>query len=136
VGLIALEPAAARAEEPRIEVTVTQLRSQKGSVVCTIWSSEAGFPDQPQRAVKSVIVPIRDGAAVCSFARAAPGTYAVGVFHDENGNGRLDRGPFGIPKEGVAVSNDARGHMGPAKWDDAKFVYAGDVLKLRIRVVY
>jgi uncharacterized protein (DUF2141 family) len=73
---------------------------------------------------------------VCNFDSPAPGTYAVAAFHDENGNGKLDRGMFGIPKEGVAASNDARGHMGPPKWDDAKFVYKGELLQLRIRIAY
>jgi uncharacterized protein (DUF2141 family) len=130
------EPLTASAEEAGVEVTVMQVRSGKGSVVCSLWPSAAGFPNGAERATKSLTVPIRDGVAVCSFDHLALGTYAVAAFHDENRNGKLDRGTFGIPKEGVAASNDARGHLGPPKWDDAKFSYSGELLKLSIRLVY
>jgi uncharacterized protein (DUF2141 family) len=33
----------------------------------------------------------------------------------------LDTGWFGIPKEGYGCSNDAKGNMGPPKYEDAKF---------------
>lgn len=39
------------------------------------------------------------------------GEYAVRAFHDENNNGKLDKGLFGQPVEGWGVSNDARGFM-------------------------
>ena len=39
------------------------------------------------------------------------GEYAVRAFHDENNNGKLDKGMFGQPVEGWGVSNDARGFM-------------------------
>lgn len=39
------------------------------------------------------------------------GEYAVRAFHDENNNGKLDKGIFGQPIEGWGVSNDARGFM-------------------------
>ena len=55
----------------------------------------------------------------------APGDYAVSVFHDENSNGKLDRNFMGMPKEGVGKSNDAAGHFGPPKYDDARFSYKG-----------
>jgi uncharacterized protein (DUF2141 family) len=31
--------------------------------------------------------------------------YAISAFHDENQNGKLDRGMMGQPKEGLALSN-------------------------------
>ena len=37
------------------------------------------------------------------------------LFHDENGNGKMDTGFLGIPTEGVVVSNQAKGFMGPPK---------------------
>jgi uncharacterized protein (DUF2141 family) len=52
------------------------------------------------------------------FGRAAIRCFA---YHDENGNGALERSFLGIPKEGVALSNNARGHLGPPKLKDARF---------------
>jgi uncharacterized protein (DUF2141 family) len=49
------------------------------------------------------------------------GTYAVYVFHDEDHNKKLKTNFFGMPKEGMGVSNNAKGHFGHPKYDDAKF---------------
>jgi uncharacterized protein (DUF2141 family) len=68
--------------------------------------------------------------------RVAPGDYAVSVFHDQNSNGKLDRNFMGMPKEGVGASNDAAGHFGPPKSDDARFSYKGGRSVLAIHVKY
>lgn len=36
-----------------------------------------------------------------------PGDYAVAAIHDENGNAKLDRNLFGIPKEGFGFANNS-----------------------------
>ena len=41
---------------------------------------------------------------------------------NENDNKKMDTRIFGIPKEPIAISNDAKGFMGPPKWNDAKFI--------------
>jgi uncharacterized protein (DUF2141 family) len=53
------------------------------------------------------------------------GQYAVQAFHDENGNNDVDRAMFGIPKEGVGFSRNARIGLGPPKWRDAFFNHQG-----------
>jgi uncharacterized protein (DUF2141 family) len=48
----------------------------------------------------------------------APGRYAVQAIHDENGNGRLDRGLL-RPTEGMGFSRDAPMRRGPPAFADA-----------------
>lgn len=55
----------------------------------------------------------------------APGTYAIGIFHDVNLNNRLDNYFFGVPKEQYGFSNDARGFMGPPSFEAAAFEVDG-----------
>jgi uncharacterized protein (DUF2141 family) len=64
-----------------------------------------------------------------------PGRYAVQAFLDENGNGEVDRGIFGMPKEGVGFSNDAKIRFGPPKFAEAAFGYdgAGQAIHLNLR---
>ena len=47
-----------------------------------------------------------------------PGVYAVQAFHDENGNGDLDRRAF-WPLEGLGFSRDAPMRRGPPRFGDA-----------------
>ena len=55
------------------------------------------------------------------IAGVPAGQYAAQAFHDENRNHDIDRAIFGIPKEGVGFSRDARIRFSPPKWDEAVF---------------
>jgi uncharacterized protein (DUF2141 family) len=108
-----------------IKVVVVGLHSNDGEVDCALFGGAGGFPDDSSKAGKTTKSKIEKGQAVCMFVDVAPGDYAVSVFHDENSNGKLDRNFMGMPKEGVGASNDAAGHFGPPKYDDARFSYKG-----------
>src|SRR5690348_8166577 len=118
-------PQAQPAQGSVIHVEVVGLRNSRGQVSCSLYSSAEGFPKKIQNAVVHIVTPISDQKAVCEFPGIAPGTYAVSVYHDENSNGKLDTNFLGIPREGVGASNNAKGHMGPPKYESAKFELAG-----------
>jgi uncharacterized protein (DUF2141 family) len=119
-----------------IKIVVVGLHSNDGEVDCALFASADGFPGDSSKAGKTAKSKIENGQAVCMFAGIPPGEYAVSVFHDENGNGKLDRNFMGMPKEGVGASNDAAGHFGPPKFDDARFSYKGGRSVLAIHVRY
>jgi uncharacterized protein (DUF2141 family) len=101
-----------------------------------LFGSASGFPSEPSSALQRRWCAIADANSSCSFAPVAAGVYAVACFHDENNNGKLDRGLFGIPKEGTVVSNHAHGFMGPPSFDSAKFAFAGVAGELTLRMGY
>ena len=115
---------------------VVGLRNNKGQVFCALYASAEGFPKDRQKAIRRDTSSISDKKASCEFSLIEPGTYAVSVFHDENSNGKLDTNFLGIPREGVGASNDARGHMGPPKFDAAHFQFSGGRLNLKITINY
>jgi uncharacterized protein (DUF2141 family) len=47
-------------------------------------------------------------------------------FHDENGNGKLDKNVVGIPKEGYGASNNPARKMRPPTFEEAKFAVTSD----------
>ena len=119
-----------------IHVDVVGLRNNKGQVFCALYTSAEGFPKDSQKAIRRDTSSVSEKKASCEFSGIEPGTYAVSVFHDENSNGKLDMNFLGIPREGVGASNNARGHMGPPKFDGAKFQFAGGRLSLKITLNY
>jgi uncharacterized protein (DUF2141 family) len=119
-----------------IHVEVVGLHNNKGHVFCALYSSADGFPKDSQRAVQRDTLSISDRKVFCEFSGIEPGRYAVSVFHDENSNGKLDTNFLGIPREGVGASNDARGHLGPPKFDAAAFQFGGGPLNLKITITY
>jgi uncharacterized protein (DUF2141 family) len=138
-GTLGAAPGASRAQPGSansIKVIVVGLRSNDGEVDCALFNSASGFPDHLDKAIKTIKSKIEDGRAVCEFEDVASGDYAVSEFQDENGNGKLDRNFIGMPKEGVGASNDATGHMGPPKYDDARFHYDGGRTVMTIHTHY
>jgi uncharacterized protein (DUF2141 family) len=69
-----------------------------------------------------------------TFPAVPYGTYAIKVFQDLNGDGKLKTGFMGAPEEPWGFSNDATGFMGPADFSDAKFELDAPELELTIHL--
>jgi uncharacterized protein (DUF2141 family) len=108
----------------KLTVRVSPFRSAKGSLVCRLFTGPDGFPAKGYKRVESV--PVAAKSAECAFGDLPPGTYAVAVFHDENGNGKLDTNFLGLPAEGVGTSNNRRPLVGPPTWEGSKFELRDD----------
>jgi uncharacterized protein (DUF2141 family) len=134
-----LAPSASIADPPPtgvLSVRTIALRSNSGQVGCMIFNSAKGFPGDASAALQRLWCPIAGGASTCAFDPLPAGTYAVACFHDENKNGKLDTGLFGIPTEGTVVSNHAKGFMGPPSFKDAKFAFDGAARVIELRMGY
>jgi uncharacterized protein (DUF2141 family) len=81
-------------------------------------------------------VPARAGTTTLEVPDLPPGDYAIQAFHDANGNDEMDRGLFGIPKEGFGFSRDARIVLSPPKWKDARFSHGSEPQRQVIHLRY
>ena len=136
VALSALGSLSAAQAEDRIVVEATGFRSDRGHLRCFLFDAPDAYPTHPERAVATSRGVISRGAARCSFDGVAPGTYAIALHHDEDDDGQMDTGIFGIPTEGTGASRDARGSMGPPSFRDAHVSYPGGEQVQRIRIGY
>jgi uncharacterized protein (DUF2141 family) len=127
---------ASDAASDSITVPIAGLRNDQGQIACELFASADGFPAKHEKAVASQFVKIASKSAACFFDNVKPGLYAIAAMHDENGNGKLDKNFIGIPTEGVGASRDARGSMGPPKWDDAVFQFAGGAVRVPVTIRY
>lgn len=114
--------ATAPADATTIEVAVTDIRSDKGAIMASLLKANMakGIAEQ----VKGVREPARPGELKLTFEGLEPGEYAIMLYHDENGNGEMDKNLFGLPQEGYGFSNAARSSFGPPKFRDMKVVVA------------
>ena len=119
-----------------LRIDVMDLRNDHGAVYCELFRDAKGFPKNAKKAADVVRAEINEHAALCEFRNLAPGTYAVGAYHDENGNGQLDRGFMGIPKEGVGVSNDVQVSRGSPSFARAKFTVGAEQKQIVIHIKY
>src|SRR5215472_9288347 len=90
IALAEILPAQQSSKIDVIQVEVGGLHSDKGQVICALFSSPKDFPKNSEKAVARAQSPIANGHAECEFSSVAPGKYAVAAFHDENSNGKMD----------------------------------------------
>lgn len=124
LGLLAWAPPSAAAEPGARDLVVNMdgFRSAEGVVYVALFRSADGFPAEQAKALaglKARVSPKKRRARVV-FRDLGPGTYAIAVLHDEDGDGALDTNVLGIPTEGVGASNNVR-TLGPPSFDDAAF---------------
>ncbi|MCK5785878.1 MAG: DUF2141 domain-containing protein [Candidatus Sabulitectum sp.] len=118
--------------DPLLTVQITGFESTTGDVRLAVFDSEDGFPRDPEQAIYTENRPVDAFAVIFSIEALEPGTYAITVFHDEDGDGELDMKFYGPPSEKVGSSNDARGMMGPPSFEDASFELGSEPLVMTI----
>ncbi|WP_109300312.1 DUF2141 domain-containing protein [Aquimarina sp. AU474] len=102
-----------------IEVTITNVQTDEGTIMIGLYNAESNFLNKPY---KSISIKANKGPLKASFKNILEGEYAISLYHDQNNNNELDTNFFGIPKEPYGTSNNAKGRFGPPKWVDAKFL--------------
>ncbi len=114
----------------------TGFRSDAGHALASLYDGPEGFPAKPDKAFRKVRAEIRDGRARLVFDDLPPGAYGLAVIHDENDSGALDTNWIGMPREGIGVSNNAKGRMGPPKYDAARFEVAAPATAITLKMKY
>lgn len=115
-----------------LQVQVDNVRAQTGRVHVDLCTQAQFLKDCPITGES----PARTGTTTVTLRNVQPGRYAVQAFYDQNGNGKVDRALFGIPREGVGFSNDAKIRMAPPKWEEAVFAYDGQDRTIRLKLRY
>ena len=118
----------------RVGVDAAGLRSTNGFVRVALFDAAEGFPEAIGKARFTATLPITAACARVVFPRVPAGTWAVAVLHDENGNGRMDRGFPGLPREGFAVSGPVR--SGPPRFRGASILIRAAETNLQVRMRY
>ncbi|MCX6284646.1 MAG: DUF2141 domain-containing protein [Bacteroidetes bacterium] len=123
-------------QKSEIVINISGLRSDKGKCLLYLYNNKKGFPNDAGKAINKANGSILSGKSTIILTDIPDGEYAIGIIHDENDNGRMDTNFLGMPKEGVGVSNNAKGHFGSPSYDDSKFKLNQKSLKLNITIKY
>jgi uncharacterized protein (DUF2141 family) len=115
------------ANQMRLQITVSGMRAAKGNITITIYPDDpAHFLDGKYKLDRQQL-PVTLPVTNACFSVAAPGYYAVALFHDENDNHHLDTNALGIPTEGYGFSNNPTLYFGPPDLSKVRFsVHPGD----------
>jgi len=86
-----------------LTVTVTNIPGAKGNMLIGLYDSAGSFTEKPLGVSPKVAV-TSTADITATIENVKPGTYAIAVIQDLNGNGKLDRNLVGMPKEPLAFS--------------------------------
>lgn len=88
-----------------LTIDVKNLRNAKGVVQFALYNKDGSIPDEDyENYYKIVNEEIVNGSSAITFKNIPSGKYAVNILHDENKNGKIDKG-FILPIEGIGFSN-------------------------------
>lgn len=120
-----------------IKVTVEKVRSSKGLITAVL------YDDNPKTFLKSgaridrIRVDASEGETeLCLNAPAAGRSYAVALYHDENGNTEFDTDFLGIPTEGYGFSQNPGFRFGKPDIEETLFSITAEQVDLRISILY
>ncbi|MGN6295003.1 MAG: DUF2141 domain-containing protein [Chitinophagaceae bacterium] len=119
---------------PTQTLVISNLDKVKGQLYIGWYNSAPAFPDAG-RSVYHKIVQVENKESVeVPFENIPPGIYAIAVFLDKNGNGKIDKNILGIPKEKYGFSNNKYPLTRAATFNEAAFTIGEKELLISIRL--
>ena len=88
-----------------LTIEVNNLRNAKGIVQFALYNKDGSIPDENYKNYYKILKgKIVNASSTITFKNIPSGKYAVNILHDENKNGKIDKG-FILPIEGIGFSN-------------------------------
>ncbi len=110
----------------KLVLNVNNIRTDQGIIWVGIYNSKENFLIKERAIIERYDV-TRKSPNQSLVIHALPyGEYAIALFHDENGNGLLDKNFFGIPSEPYAFSRKPRTKWRLPKFEEIKFHFTSD----------
>ena len=113
-----------------LELQVDNVAAADGALMVALYDKAADWRERP---VRQLVQPAAAGSVKVIFADLPPGDYALALYHDRNGNGKLDTNVMGIPREPYGFSGKAP-TLGPANWDQARIAVPADGARVVVKL--
>mgnify|MGYP000949467765 CR=1 FL=1 len=120
----------------QLTVTVNNLRNNTGLLQFALYNKDGSIPDEKfAKYFRIQTAEISNNTATVIFKDLPADNYAVNILHDENKNGKIDKG-FMLPKEGVGFSNyQSIGLTNRPKFSKASFQLTSNK-SISVKVIY
>jgi uncharacterized protein (DUF2141 family) len=110
-----------------VMVEISGLKDATGDVYIAVYDSDSTWlGDEAVMNKKVVIAESLDGDVVRTELQMPLGSYALSAFYDKDNDGEMDTSFIGLPKEPIALSNNAVAKFGPPSFDDAVFTVGAE----------
>jgi uncharacterized protein (DUF2141 family) len=117
-----------------LHIQIHHAASDQGLIRVLIFAKAVGFPDQPDKALKSYSIAPKNKSAMLNVSDLPAGVYSVAVIHDEDKNGKLNTNAVGYPTEKFGFSNNPKILFSAPSFDKAAFEFKNVGQTLRINL--
>ena len=115
----------------QLEINITGMQSNKGTIHIAIYDNAEAFPKERQFIIKKFIPAKQSSITITDLPF---GNYAIAAYHDTNSNEKLDKNIFGIPTEPYAFSNGIKPKWKRPIFKEAKFQFNQSKLQLKLQL--
>lgn len=105
-----------------LTLIIKNLRSTTAGVVVGLYGTKNKFPD-PKDQLKEYHFTPNSNTLTAHIADQEFGTYALAIYQDTKGAGKIAKNFIGIPTDPYAFSNNYRPKTKAPNFDDCKFSY-------------
>ncbi len=109
----------------RLSVSVEGVKTSNGQISVAVYDHSEGFLKFDQ-VYKCDSIKARKGITHINIEDLPEGEYALAIFHDENGNNKLDTNWLGIPKEAIGFSRAKMKTFGPPSFRECALKIVSD----------
>lgn len=117
-----------------IHLTIQETSNDIGKVQVLLFNNKDGFPSDPSKAIKKLSLALSNKTAKITLEEIESGTYAISVFHDEDGDGIMDKNSLGYPLNKFGFSNNPSILFGAPSFEKAAFEVSSKPVEINIKL--
>ncbi|MBN3583242.1 DUF2141 domain-containing protein [Algoriphagus aestuarii] len=117
-----------------IHLTIEETELDGGNLQILLFDQKDGFPEDPEKALKQLIIPVRNKKGHIIIKDLKPGKYAITVFHDEDLDGKIKKNGIGYPLDKFGFSNNPSLLFGAPSFEKSSFEVGGKPAKIMIKL--
>ncbi len=114
-----------QAQTANLTINIPNIKSTEGTIHIGLYNKEEHFPHSGSE-FRKLVLKATAPAFTYTIKNLPPGEYALAVYHDINGDGKINRNLLGVPKEGYGFSNNVKPFLSAPSFDKVKFLVHSD----------
>ncbi len=87
-----------------LEVRIDGIAQATGDIYLVMYPDESSFDRQADWCYETKLTVSSSNSISWEIPSHPPGRYSIAIYHDVNGNGKMDKNMWGIPREPYAFS--------------------------------
>jgi uncharacterized protein (DUF2141 family) len=129
-------PVALSAQSATLTIEITNIRFNRGWIRIGLYNHPDQFPALPSKTYDFMKTSLKEGMMEIILDDILPGTYAISLLDDVNGNDRMDYKLLKIPGEGFGFSNNIKPKLKHPSYDHCSFSIPEGPSRISIEMQY